>query len=381
MLAVSVAIAALIPATLAAGYYFVLTTLGWWPRRSQASAEARFTFAVLIPAHNEELSLEATIQSVFRSEYPADRLRILVVADNCTDRTAEIARAAGAECIERVDPLNRGKGYALAVGIPAALKTGADAVLILDADCELDPGALRSFAAAFANGCSVAQAAVVARNPNEGPTGQVTAVGATIDNAIAAGLTRLGRTAPLRGTGMAFAREVLERFPWTAFGLTEDAEYAARLKRAGIRVAFRGDAIIRSEAPAGLSAFRTQRRRWRAALRIKDRSLLARWLSSKPLVLAQLGLALLAVGGLLGLMPFDAAIPFASWCGVLVALTAAVYVRALARAGVALGGAAGVVRIVGVVGRLGWLTLGALSDRGRTWRRTPRVAKPALTTG
>ena len=374
MLAVSLAILVLIPATLAAGYYFFLTTLGWWPRRRDKSQGAKHSFAILIPAHNEEQSISATIGSIYRSDYPSDRIRVFVVADNCTDRTAAIARAAGTECLERSDFHNRGKGYALAFGIPEALKTRANVVLILDADCELEPDTLKVLDASLATGSQVVQAAVVTRNPDDGPTGQVTALGLTIDNAVDAGLAKLGRTTQLRGSGMALTRDVLERLPWTDYGLTEDAEYTARLTSAGICIVFAGDAIVRSEAPAGMIAFRIQRRRWRAALRIETRSFLARWLSSKPLVLAQLGLTYLVVGVLVNWMSFEMASLVLTWCGLLTVLTSVVYFRAIGRTDVAIGGLAGIVRIAGVVGRLGWMTLGVIFERGRTWQRTPRTA-------
>jgi len=72
------------------------------------------SLAVLIPAHDEEAQLAATIRSLQDTEYDPDRRRVIVIADNCTDRTAAVARAAGAEVWERSDTLHRGKGHALA---------------------------------------------------------------------------------------------------------------------------------------------------------------------------------------------------------------------------------------------------------------------------
>src|SRR5688572_28655662 len=143
MTGVFVCLVLLVPATVACLYYLVLTTVGW--RRGQPLLEASptHTFAVVIPAHDEELGLTATVRSVLACDIPAGKLWMLVVADNCTNRTAEVARRLGVECIERHDPANRGKGYALALAIPQALAAWADAVMILDADCELYPDALR----------------------------------------------------------------------------------------------------------------------------------------------------------------------------------------------------------------------------------------------
>ena len=364
-------IAVLIPATLAAGYYFAFTILGMWKPRTIRGPER--TFAVLIPAHDEEPSIAATVASVLLSDYPKEKIHVLVVADNCTDRTADVAWAAGAVCFERDNLEERGKGFALAFGIPLALRTGAAAVVILDADAVLDSQALRTFDTALQTSPAV-QAAVVSRNPTAGPTTLVTAVGTAIDNAVDAGRTRLGRPVTLRGNGMGFARELLERHPWTEFGLTEDAEYTVRLHAVGIRVAFRPDAIVRSEAPASVDALTTQRRRWRAALRVPGQNWVLRFLSSKPLVLGQLIGTILIVLALAAWLPIEVAVGVLSWCGLLIAMTGLVYLRAILETGVAFRSVCGASSIR-TVSRLGWLTLGAAFDHGRTWQRTPRVTE------
>src|SRR5687768_11219780 len=112
MTAVLVCLLMLVPATVACLYYVVLTAVGWRRHRPSPQAPPTHTFAVVIPAHNEELGLPETVHSVLASDYPADRLRVLVVADNCTDGTAAVARRLGVECVERHDRANRGKGYA-----------------------------------------------------------------------------------------------------------------------------------------------------------------------------------------------------------------------------------------------------------------------------
>jgi 1,2-diacylglycerol 3-beta-glucosyltransferase len=368
MTAVIVCLLFLVPATAACLYYFALTSVGWWRARPLPAEPPTHAFAVVIPAHNEELSLPATLHSVFASDYPAERLRVLVVADNCTDRTAEVARRHGADCLERHDPENRGKGYALALAIPRALAGGADAVLVLDADCELGRDTLRRMDAALAAGSVAVQAARVPRNPDAGPAAFVSAVGSVIENAVSAGRCRLGASAALRGSGMAFARQVLERHPWTSFGLTEDAEYAAELARAGVRVRFLADAEVRGEVPAEVAALDRQRKRWRAALYAGGPGVFARWLASKPLVLAHLAVTAAAVVILSPWLP--AAFP--PWAAGLVGLTAVVYLRAVRRAGVR---PQGLWRAAGIVARLAWLTLAGAAERNRPWERTPRAAE------
>jgi hypothetical protein len=322
---------------------------------------------VLVPAHNEEASVAATVRSVRGCDYPRELLRVLVVADNCTDGTAAAARAAGADVVERSDPADRGKGYALAFGLPHALAGRPDAVLVLDADCELARGSLAALDAALSAGAEVVQGSVGVRNPDAGVGCFVAAVGAAMDNAAGVGKGRLGLRVPLRGTGMCFRREVLERFPWQAFGLAEDAEYADRLRAGGVRVACEPGVEVWSDAPAGTADLCGQRRRWRASLFVGRAGLLTRWLESKPLVLAQL-LVTTAAAAAVG--PVWASV----WAGGLFLATAAVYARAVARVGLTAGRAKLLVGVPWVVARLLAVTVGGVFRREREWHRTRRPA-------
>ena len=360
-----------LPATAAAGYYAGLTALGWAARRPPLPAAPATRLAVLIPAHDEELVLADTLRAVRAADYPPGLITVVVVADNCSDRTAAIARAHGADLVlERADPARRGKGYALAFGLPHAQAGGPDAVLILDADCRPAPDALRVLDAALQGGAAVVQAAVETGDAGTGPTGLVAAAGGRIQNAVSAGLSRLGVSPPLRGLGMAFRRDVLERFPWQSFGLAEDAEYGATLAASGVRVRFAPFAVVRVEAPPGAAAFRLQRTRWRASLSVGRAGLPGRLLASKPLVLLHLFLTVVAAGLLLAWEPTPVSAGFLGWAAGLGGLTAWVYIRAVRRSG-----ATGqhLWRAPGVVARLAWVTAGGLSQRGGTWQRTPRA--------
>ena len=355
----------LAPATFACGYYLLLTAVGW--RRPAAAAGPTPRLTVVIPAHNEEHTLAAAVASVGRSDYPA--ARVLVVADNCTDGTAAAARRLGADVLERHDPANRGKGFALAAGLPAALAGGAEAVLVLDADCELDPAALRHLTAALA-GAEAVQAAVVPRNPDVLPAGLVAAVGSELENGVAAGRSALGLATTLRGTGMLFAAGLLRRVPWTGFGLTEDAEYTARLRAAGVRVAFVPAAVVRTEVPPTGAALASQRRRWRAALTSGGAGRVDRLLASKPLVLAHL----LGTVGLVGAFAPWLPIWVGAWAGGLLMLTGAVYLRAMGRCG-ALVSPTAVLKAGGLAVKLAGVTLAGLVTRAHAWERTPRAAE------
>ncbi len=370
--AFAVGLAFLLPAAATCALYVVPTLAGFWPRRRSAPGKG-LSFAVLIPAHDEEAGLPATLRSVAAAEYPRERVRVIVVADNCTDGTAAVAHSHGVRCLERHDPDRRGKGFALAFALPHVLAAGPDVVLVLDADCELHPAALRELDARLAARADAVQAAVRSRNADDGPGGYVAAVGTAIDNAAAAGLDRLGLSVPLRGTGMAFRRGVLEAVSWDAHSVVEDAEYGDRLAKAGIRVCFAGRAVVACEAPADVAALVRQRRRWRAAVALPGQSVLLRSAVSKPLVLAQLAAAGAASVAAWLVAPSPGTLGCVAGAGVLALLTAGVYGRAVLEVGLSRHRVRLLLAAPVVVVRLGWLTLAGLVRRPpTTWDRTPR---------
>ena len=104
------------------------------PRRKVVKADRFLKFAVLVCARNEESVIRLPVKSVYMSSYPKDKLDVIVLADNCTDRTAEIARAAGATVWEKTSP-SAGKGDVLKWGMDKVIASGGyDAVAIFDAD-------------------------------------------------------------------------------------------------------------------------------------------------------------------------------------------------------------------------------------------------------
>jgi cellulose synthase/poly-beta-1,6-N-acetylglucosamine synthase-like glycosyltransferase len=271
------------------------------------------TFAIVIPAHNEEQTLSIALRSCAGLDYPKDKYKIFVIADNCSDRTAEVARDNGVSCLERHDEGKKGKGFALEWGFKRILPEGHDALVVLDADCQLDSNALRVFDYYLKNGESVLQANDAASNPDNNAMSYAVAVGNLIENRLFyAPKSRLGLAVFLRGTGMVFRREVLEQHPWQAHSIVEDAEYTLRLIRGRIKIRFIDEVNVFSEYPDQKDQLTVQRIRWAKNLgfskmrafrliwegMIQGRGLLtdAGWtllVLSRPLVLLELFIAVI----------------------------------------------------------------------------------------
>lgn len=264
MLIATVLIALLsLPVLVAASYLFVLTVLS---RRSPRPAygDPRLRFDVIVPAHDEEAGIAATVASLRSVDYPADLFRVIVVADNCSDATAARAEEAGARVIVRTDANLRGKGYALKLAFDRSLADGvADAVVVVDADTLVTPNLLRAFAARFEAGAKAAQAEYGVRNPSASWRTRLMVIAlATFHGVRSIGRERLRVSSGLRGNGMSFSREVIAAVPHEAFSLVEDLEYGMRLARAGYAVRYVPEARVAGEMVSSESASRSQRRRW-----------------------------------------------------------------------------------------------------------------------
>ncbi len=255
----------LVPAALVAVYYAFLALYALLSRKETEAGEGdpKHTFAIVIPAHNEEQSISNTLRSCAELDYSKDQYKIFVIADNCSDRTAKIVRENGATCLERYDEERKGKGFALEWGFKQVLPEGHDAVVVLDADCHLDNHALRVFDTYLKKGEKVLQTNDAASNPDDNAMSYAVAVGNLIENRLFyAPKSRLGLAVFLRGTGMVFRREVLEQHPWQAHSIAEDVEYTLGLIRKGIRVRFLEEVNVFSEFPVERDQLQVQRMRW-----------------------------------------------------------------------------------------------------------------------
>lgn len=220
---------------------------------------------VVVPAHDEEQGLPATLASLRAATPPSGGLEVVVVADHCTDRTADVARAAGVEVWERHADGPRGKGGALRWAFDRLLAQGGpDAVAVVDADTVVDPDVFVLAERRLRAGAECVQVRYLAAEPPSPSTvSRLAAVSAACQSVLRPrGRARLGGAAKLQGNGMVFRREVLQRVPWDAYGVAEDVGYWFRLLRSGVRPVHEPRAGVHGAMPEDLAAARVQRARW-----------------------------------------------------------------------------------------------------------------------
>ncbi|MFO0907055.1 MAG: glycosyltransferase family 2 protein [Isosphaeraceae bacterium] len=251
------------------GFLALITLAALWPRRrgEGAASGAPRRFVVVIPAHNEASSIEKTVVACRAVDYDPAQFRVVVIADNCTDDTALLARASGAEVVERHDPDRRSKGHAIEYLLEHWKASGEldafDAVVLVDADTLVDPRLLHAFAAALDDGADFAQGYYSVSNPDASwRTRMLTYALSLFNGVMLQGEDRLGIGSGLRGNGMCFSTRGLARVPWRAYGLVEDQEYSWVLRTHGEHIRFLPDAQVRGEMVSRGKSAVSQRRRW-----------------------------------------------------------------------------------------------------------------------
>jgi len=242
----------------------ILTVAGCLPARTEPTSTRHVgRIAVVVPAHNEERGVAGAVTSLRRC-VPADsRHSIVVVADNCEDRTAERAGGAGARVIVREDRTRRGKGYALRYAFGILLAEGFDALAVVDADSAVEPNFVAEIERMLAGGADAVQCRYGVLNPGASMRTRLMNVALMAFNVLRPrGRDRLRLSAGILGNGFALTRATLSAVPYDAHSVVEDLEYHLRLVRAGKRVRFADRTSVWGEMPAAGSAAGTQRARW-----------------------------------------------------------------------------------------------------------------------
>jgi cellulose synthase/poly-beta-1,6-N-acetylglucosamine synthase-like glycosyltransferase len=233
------------------------------PVRAAAPASGpRPRIAILIPAHNEEAGLLATLSSLQPQLGPHDR--ILVVADNCNDRTAALARRAGVDVVERSHAHLRGKGYALDCGVQALAAAPPEVVIIVDADCIVGAGAIARLAGLAVQHHRPVQALYLMYTPAaSGPLKKIAEFAWIVKNKVRPlGWFRLGWPCQLMGTGMAFEWQTIHAARLATGHIVEDMKLGMDLALAGHAPMFCPDALVHSYFPTSQEGVASQRTRW-----------------------------------------------------------------------------------------------------------------------
>lgn len=252
-----------VPALASCAYLFALTLLSARAPAPPRSSR-RLRFDVIVPAHDEAARIGRCLASLHRLDWPPERLGLVVVADNCGDATADVARAAGARVLERRDAARRGKGYALKLAFDdSADSRWADAVVVVDADAEVSANLLEAFAARIEAGAGAVQAHYGVLNPDESWRTRLIALAHGAFHGVRSrARERLGLSCGLRGNGWCVSHRALRAVPYRAFSLTEDLEYGIALGLAGERVHYADEAHADAEMASGEKIAQRQRQRW-----------------------------------------------------------------------------------------------------------------------
>jgi cellulose synthase/poly-beta-1,6-N-acetylglucosamine synthase-like glycosyltransferase len=218
--------------------------------------------AVLVPAHNEASGIGETLLRLIPQL--AEQDSIVVIADNCSDETATIARKFGAIAIERIDPERRGKGYALDYGLRYLEADPPQVVVMIDADCIVHQGAIERIAQWANDTARPVQALYLMEQPTKpSPKDAISALAFMVKNLVRpSGLEQLGLPCLLTGTGMAFPWLVIRDATLASGNIVEDMQLTFDLAIKGHTTAFCSEAKVTGRLPQQQQAAKSQRTRW-----------------------------------------------------------------------------------------------------------------------
>jgi 1,2-diacylglycerol 3-beta-glucosyltransferase len=266
MLLTAVLAGALALELLLVGYLLILGALALLvPARRLSAGPGARRFAVLVPAHDEEALIGRLVANLNQLDYPRDRYDVCVVADNCTDATASIARGLGARVFERFNTTERAKGFALRWLLRQLESAGEsfDAYVVIDADSVVAPNFLSAMDSRLERGAQAVQAYYSVLNAHDSAlAGLRYAALAAVHYLRPLGRSALGLSTGLKGNGMCFTGQVLRQFAWNWFTLAEDVEFHLALVEHGVRVEFAAETWVKGDMPVTLGQAASQNARW-----------------------------------------------------------------------------------------------------------------------
>lgn len=246
-------------------YYFGLSVFGLYRKRGTKIAKPEKTFAVVVAAHNEQAVIGPLVDNLYSLDYPKSLYDIFVVADNCDDETAGIARQHGAHVHQRFHKTKRGKGFALEWMFDRLFKMEKryDAVVIFDADNLAKENFLIEMNNKLCQGHQIVQCYLDSKNPFDTWVTNTFSIAFWLTNRLLqlarynAGLSNV-----LGGTGMCISMDVLQKYGWGAHSLTEDLEFSMKALVHGVKTSWAHDAVVYDEKPLTFMQSWNQRKRW-----------------------------------------------------------------------------------------------------------------------
>jgi cellulose synthase/poly-beta-1,6-N-acetylglucosamine synthase-like glycosyltransferase len=230
----------------------------------RVAAETPDRLLFLVPAHNEEQMIESCVRSLLAQRYPRDRLSVVVLADNCGDRTAARARGQGALVLERRSDL-RGKHHAIAWALDRLPLRDHAAVVIIDADSVVDPALAFELARYGPLSASVVHCRTGTTNEFENWFTRVSALLTRSRSEVALPIkAAAGLSCPLTGNGAVLGVDVLREFSWRIETITEGWELYARYTLAGLRIQYAPEARLYEQEARSPTQSESQRTRWTA---------------------------------------------------------------------------------------------------------------------
>lgn len=267
MIAVKIAVLAVTGYLLiASGWLLLITLASWFFRPRLAGNGSTMKLLVVIPAHNEERQIAATIESTKKCDFPQELVDIAVIADNCVDHTAQAAARCGARVYVRTDVGVRGKGAALDwfMRLNRTQLNGYDGIVLIDADSVPHKDMLRALSQSLSHPeVEVVQGFNGVANPYDNWRTALNSAAFNVFNHLRmAGNDTLSGGTMLKGLGMAFTPEILVQYGWPANSEVEDLEFTIFLLEKGKKVHYNSEAVITSEMAATRKQADGQRRRW-----------------------------------------------------------------------------------------------------------------------
>jgi len=220
-------------------------------------------FAILVPAHDEDLLISTLCESLLKIQYPSTHYETFIIADNCKDRTSEIAASFPIRVLIRNEPNRIGKGYAINWALDQLEFDKYEAVFMVDADNIVAPTLLIELNKSVNQGEMAIQCYNTVANRSDSWFSELLFVSRTVNNLLYHhSKYKLGLSSYLTGNGMCFSTELLRQIGWNAFSIGEDWEYYAKLIDNRIKITFAKDAKVFHQESRSLKQATSQRLRW-----------------------------------------------------------------------------------------------------------------------